>query len=194
LISLVSICRAFCFAPPSSTNPDSSAQSWTGHLDQAWLLGADLSDASLKGANVFAAQMQGAKLDGADFSNSRLVADLTGAKPCRSLVVRANLSPDMKNQSMGLMRAVLKSAKLERVDARGADLSRANLEFASLKGADLTAPRCVGRIWQARSDRRDCHRHRFPRCGPHVDQARCTDRVDRAKNLTGENLQRAIRE
>jgi uncharacterized protein YjbI with pentapeptide repeats len=44
----------------------------------------------------------------------------------------------MRNQSMGLMRAVLKSANLERVNARGADMSRVDLEFASLKGADLT--------------------------------------------------------
>jgi len=35
---------------------------------------------------------------------------------------------------MGLMRAVLKSANLERVNARGADLSRVDLEFASLRG------------------------------------------------------------
>ena len=44
----------------------------------------------------------------------------------------------MRNQSMGLMRAVLKSANLERLNARGADLSRVDLEFSSLKGADLT--------------------------------------------------------
>jgi uncharacterized protein YjbI with pentapeptide repeats len=39
---------------------------------------------------------------------------------------------------MGLIRTVLKSANLERLNARGADLSRVDLEFASLKGADLT--------------------------------------------------------
>ena len=49
-----------------------------------------------------------------------------------------SLGADMRNQSMGLMRAVLKSANLERLNARDADLSRVDLEFASLKGADLT--------------------------------------------------------
>ncbi len=44
----------------------------------------------------------------------------------------------MRNQSMGLIRTVLKSANLERVNARGADLSRVDFEFASLRGADLT--------------------------------------------------------
>ena len=44
----------------------------------------------------------------------------------------------MRNQSMGLMRAVLRSAKLDQLNARGADMSRVDLEFASLRGADLT--------------------------------------------------------
>jgi uncharacterized protein YjbI with pentapeptide repeats len=42
------------------------------------------------------------------------------------------------NQSMRLIRTVLKSAHLERLRARGADLSRVDLEFATLKDADLT--------------------------------------------------------
>ena len=50
----------------------------------------------------------------------------------------ANLGADMKNQSMGLMRAVLKSSNLERAILRDADLSRVDLEFTSLKNADLT--------------------------------------------------------
>jgi uncharacterized protein YjbI with pentapeptide repeats len=35
----------------------------------------------------------------------------------------------------GLMRAVLKSANLERLNARGADLSRVDLEFPFAEGA-----------------------------------------------------------
>ena len=41
-------------------------------------------------------------------------------------------------RSMGLMRAVLKSANLERAILRDADLSRVDLEFANLKNADLS--------------------------------------------------------
>jgi uncharacterized protein YjbI with pentapeptide repeats len=107
-------------------------------LDQAWLLEADLTGASLKGANLFASQMLRARLDGADLSGARVAADLTGASLVGASMVGANLGADMRNQPMGLMRAVLKSANLERLDARGADLSRVDLEFASLKGADLT--------------------------------------------------------
>src|SRR5215472_7201765 len=107
-------------------------------LDQACLLEADLSRASLRGANIFAAQMQRAKLDGADLSGARIAADLTGASLVGAVLVGANLGADMKNQSMGLMRAVLKSANLERAVLRDADVSRVDLEFASLRNADLT--------------------------------------------------------
>ena len=71
-----------------------------------------------------------ARLDGADLSRARVAADLTGASLVGASIADANLSADMRNQSMGLMRAVLKSANLERLNARGADLSRVDLEFA----------------------------------------------------------------
>ena len=48
---------------------------------------------------------------------------MTGASFVDASIAGANLGADMRNQSMGLMRAVLKSANLERLDARGADLS-----------------------------------------------------------------------
>jgi uncharacterized protein YjbI with pentapeptide repeats len=50
----------------------------------------------------------------------------------------------MRNQSMGLMRGILKSANLEGLNARGADLSRVDLEFAALKGGDLTGASLKG--------------------------------------------------
>ena len=65
-------------------------------------------------------------------------ADLTGASLVGAVLTGANLGADMKNQSMGLMRAVLKSANLDRAVLRDADLSRVDLEFASLRNADLT--------------------------------------------------------
>src|ERR1700694_2092725 len=100
-------------------------------LDQAWLLEADLTGASLKGTSLFASQMARARLDGADLSGARVAADLTGASLAGASIAEAHLGADMRNQSMGLMRAVLKSANLERLNARGADLSRVDLEFAS---------------------------------------------------------------
>lgn len=127
-------------------------------LDQAWLIEADLTGASLKGAHAFASQMQRMRADGADFSHARVAGDLSGASLRGANFDDADLSADMKNQSMGLMRAVLRSAVLEGARfhkanmmsadlrfarAAGADFSDANLKNADASGADLT-----GAIWR----------------------------------------------
>jgi uncharacterized protein YjbI with pentapeptide repeats len=56
----------------------------------------------------------------------------------RAKLVGADASADMRNQSMGLARGVLKSTNLKGADLRGANLSRTNPEFANLTNADLT--------------------------------------------------------
>jgi uncharacterized protein YjbI with pentapeptide repeats len=107
-------------------------------LDQAWMLNVNLTGANLKGANLFQAQLVGATLDRADFSNARVASDLSKASVKGARFNGASLGADMKNQSMGLMRGVLRKADLEGADFTGADLSRVDFEFASLKGANLT--------------------------------------------------------
>lgn len=107
-------------------------------LDQAWLMEADLTGASLKGAHAFASQMQRMNADGADFSSARLAGDLTGASLRGARFDHADLSADMKNQSMGLMRAVLRSAHLENALLRKANLMSADLRFAHAAGADFS--------------------------------------------------------
>jgi uncharacterized protein YjbI with pentapeptide repeats len=122
-------------------------------LDQAWLMHADLSGASLKGAHAFAAQMQHIRADKADFSGARLAGDLSGASLKGAIFDGADLSADMKNQSMGLMRAVMRSAQLDGarfhktnlmsadlrfIHAAGADFADANLMNADAAGADFT--------------------------------------------------------
>ncbi len=106
-------------------------------LDQAWLIEADLTGASLKGARAFAAQMQRLRGDGADFSRARVAGDLSGASLRGATFNEADLSADMKNQSMGLMRAVLRSAVLEGAQFRRANLMSADLRFAHAAGADF---------------------------------------------------------
>ncbi len=127
-------------------------------LDQAWLIEANLTNASLKGAHAFAAQMQRIRADKANFSNIRLTADLTGASLRETLFYEADLSADMKNQSMGLMRAILRSARLEgssftKANLMSVDLSfahamhtnfmEANLSDANAAGADFS-----GAVWK----------------------------------------------
>jgi uncharacterized protein YjbI with pentapeptide repeats len=67
----------------------------------------DFTAASLKGAYLFAAQMLRARLDGGDLSQARVTADLTGASLVGASIAGANFGADMRNQSTGLMRAVL---------------------------------------------------------------------------------------
>ena len=107
-------------------------------LDQAWMIDADLSDANLTEASLLGTQMQRAKLDGADLSGARITGNLTGATMVLSRLVGVDASADMRNQSMGLMRGVLKSVNLKGADLRGANLSRTDLEFANLRNANLT--------------------------------------------------------
>jgi len=118
-------------------------------LDQAWLLEADLTGASLVGAHLFAAQMQRLRADDADFSRARVAGDLTGASLRRAKFVEADLSADMKNQSMGLMRAVLGQAHAEGANFMAADLMSADLTFlhargASFAGADMKGADAAG--------------------------------------------------
>jgi uncharacterized protein YjbI with pentapeptide repeats len=68
------------------------------------------------------------------------------ASPLTFPIAGGNLGVDIKNQSMGLMRSVFRSANLKGVNARGADLSRADLEFASLVEADLTGASLTGAL------------------------------------------------
>ena len=102
------------------------------------LIEADLNSASLKGAHAFAAQMQRMKADGADFSQARLAGDLTGASLKGAIFDGADLAADMKNQSMGLMRAVLRMTQLQGARFQHANLMSADLRFAHAAGADFT--------------------------------------------------------
>lgn len=106
-------------------------------LDQAWLIEAVLDGASLKSAHAFAAQMQRMKADGANFSQARLAGDLSGASLKGAIFDGADLAADMKNQSMGLMRAVLRSTQLQGARFHRANLTSADLRFAHAAGADF---------------------------------------------------------
>ena len=69
---------------------------------------------------------------------ARMTADLTGASLIGATLAGASLGADMKNQSMGLMRVVFKSAKLDGINARGADFSRGGDRY--IHGAGFHVP------------------------------------------------------
>jgi uncharacterized protein YjbI with pentapeptide repeats len=112
-------------------------------LSQAWMLGANLEAASLKGATLFQTQLGRANLRSANLSGARAAADFTGADLSAASLRGADLSADMRNQSMGLMRGVLRNATADGADFTDAKLMRADLEFGSFRdarfaGADLS--------------------------------------------------------
>lgn len=106
-------------------------------LDLAWAIEVNLAGASLVGANLFQTQLLRASMQGVDLSGARIVADMSNAQLEQAVFTDADMAADMKNQSMGLMRTILRSAKLQGADFRGAKLGRADMEFAQLMGADL---------------------------------------------------------
>ena len=107
-------------------------------LGQAWMLGADLEGASLRGAALFGTQLGRANLRGADLSQARAAADFTGADLSGATLRDADLSADMRNQSMGLMRGVLTNVTADGADFTQARLMRADMEFGSFRGAQFT--------------------------------------------------------
>lgn len=161
-------------------------------LDQVWAIAADFSGASLKNAGLFASQLREAKFDRADLSGARITADLSGASLRDAKLRSADLAADMKNQSMGLMRAILKSADARGADFDSANLTRTDLQFGKFAGANFTRASLEG-AEAAGADFR----------GAILDQANFKDmdltsaRIDAAqeKALAGaKNLSRAFRE
>ena len=106
-------------------------------LDSAWLLNANLEDANLRSASLFSTQMQGANLKSADLTGARIIANMERADLTGAVLREADMAADMKNQSMGLMRAIMRLATLDNADFTGVKAARADAEFASFRGAVL---------------------------------------------------------
>ena len=107
------------------------------NLTVSFAEGANLTNANLRGAMMFSTQLGGAILVGADLSGARLIGDLRRATLEKAVLRNMDAAPDMKNQSMGLMRANLASANLRGADLSGSDFSRGDFSFCDLSGARL---------------------------------------------------------
>ncbi len=112
-------------------------------LAQVWAIEADFSEASLRGADLFQGQFPRARFDRADLTGARLIGNFTGARFRKAVLRELRGGADLTNQSMGLIRAVLRSADLEGADLRDADLTLADMEYVRLRGADLRGARLV---------------------------------------------------
>ena len=106
-------------------------------LDSAWLIEANLERADLRGARLASTQLQRANLRQANLAGARIVANLQRADLRDADLSNADMGADMKNQSMGLMRTILRMAQLDGADLRNVNAMRMDAEFASLRGALL---------------------------------------------------------
>jgi uncharacterized protein YjbI with pentapeptide repeats len=113
-------------------------------LNLAWIMRADFSHADLSGASLEtlivsaglethpeeAVSFVGANLSGAKVMARFSLDDMRGAN-----LSHLRASADMRNQSMGLIRADFSRANLADADFTGAALGHANFEFAKLQRA-----------------------------------------------------------
>ena len=106
-------------------------------LELAWAIEADLTRADLRRANLFQGQFARSLMNEADLSEARVAANLEGTSLRGAHLAQADGAADMRNQSMGLMRTVLRRANADGADFSGARLARADLEYARLRGANL---------------------------------------------------------
>ncbi len=114
------------------------------NLTVSFAEGTNLANANLQGAMMFSMQLQGANLKGANLSGARLIGDLRRVNLEQAVLAKVDGAADMKNQSMGLMRANILSANLRGADLSGSDFSRADFSFSDLSGANLAGAKLSG--------------------------------------------------
>ena len=117
------------------------------NLSLAWVIRANFTDADLSGANVqglvVSSGMQTSPAEAPVFTRTKFVGarviarfggfDLRGAD-----FTDAKLGVDMRNQSMGILRADFSGARLEGANFTRADLGRSWFRFAKLQKARFT--------------------------------------------------------
>jgi uncharacterized protein YjbI with pentapeptide repeats len=116
------------------------------NLTLAWVIRANFTKANLSHA-VVAAMVVSSGMEtnpaeapiftGANFSFARVQGHFAGFDFRGANFFHANLAADMRNQSMGLIRADFSGALLDHANFAGADLGRALFRFAKLRGANL---------------------------------------------------------
>lgn len=116
------------------------------NLGLAWVIRANFTDADLSGADVqglvVSSGLQTSPAEApiftrAKFTGARVIARFGGFDLRGADFTDAKLGVDMRNQSMGILRADFSGANLEGADFIRADLGRAWFRFAKLRGARL---------------------------------------------------------
>lgn len=117
------------------------------NLGLAWVIRANFTRADLSGATVqglvVASGLQTNPAEapvfaGTKFVKARVIARFGGFDLRGADFSGAMLAVDMRNQSMGILRADFSGARLQGANFAGADLGRAWFRFAKLQGARFT--------------------------------------------------------
>src|SRR5215472_8857385 len=110
--------------------------------------GADLSNASLLSLIVSSgltnSMAEAPVFKGAKFAGAHIIARLSRFDLSGADFTGARMAPDLRNQSMGLMRTDLSGANLAGANFTSADLSFALMSFANLTGAVLRGANLAG--------------------------------------------------
>lgn len=122
-------------------------------LDLAWIMRANFTDADLSNASLLGlvvssgldiSPAEAPVFRGANFSGAHIIARLSRFDLSGANFANTKMGADMKNQSMGLMRADLSGSNLSGANFSGADLSRALMRFADMTGANLRGANLTG--------------------------------------------------
>jgi uncharacterized protein YjbI with pentapeptide repeats len=122
-------------------------------LDLAWIMRANFTNADLSNASLLAlvvsSGLENSMAEAPIFKRAKFVGahiiarlsrfDLSGAD-----FTGARMAPDLRNQSMGLMRTDLSGANLSGANFSKADLGFALMRFANLTGAILSGTNLAG--------------------------------------------------
>jgi len=126
------------------------------NLTVSFAEGTNLTNANLQGAMMFSMQLQGANLRGANLSGARLIGDLRRANLEQAVLAKVDGAADMKNQSMGLMRANILWPTCE-----------ARIFPGLISPAPISASRTLqARTWPRQTERGGVQRHRYARRQP----------------------------
>jgi uncharacterized protein YjbI with pentapeptide repeats len=131
----------------------SSANLSRARLDLAWIMRTNFSDADLSNASLMSPVVsrglennpaEAPIFRGARFAGAHIIARLSRFDLRGADFTGAVMAPDLRNQSMGLMRTDLSGANLSGANFTGADLGFALMSFANLSGAVLRGAKLTG--------------------------------------------------
>lgn len=113
------------------------------NMDVTILTNSNFENVNFENASLYAVVAIDVNFRNANLSNARIIANMKNANLVGTNLQNARAGANTKNQPMGLMRTIIKYAKLDKADLTNATFNLCEARFASfvdanLTGADLT--------------------------------------------------------